>query len=108
MARRFGAKDLKQRKNRTSKYVGKTYEGWTVVHIGVATVQGAGAKWAYHRGYYYLLERPTSDGKFVKQVRLNANYMAQLARGQLNIEAIADKRAHNTKSATRKTTYTFN
>ncbi len=44
----------------------------------------------------------------IKQVRLNANYMAQLARGQLNIEAIADKRAHNTKSATRKTTYTFN
>ncbi len=107
MARKFGSRDLVARKPRTSKYVGNTYEGWTVTHIGVATVQGAGAKYAYHRGYYYLLERPTSDGKFVKQVRLNASYMAKLANGNLDIEKIADKRAHN-KKATQKTTYTFN
>ena len=102
-----GSKDLMARKARTSKYVGNVFSGWTVTHIGVATVQGAGAKWAYHRGYYYLLERPTSDGKFIKQLRLNASYMAKLAKGQLDIEKIADKRAHN-KKATQKTTYTFN
>lgn len=102
-----GSKDLKARKARTSKYVGKTFSGWTVTHIGIATVQGTGAKYAYHRGYYYLIERPTSDGKFTKQVRLNATYMARLANGTLDIEKIADKRAHKRK-ATQKTTYTFN
>lgn len=94
-------------KKRTSKYVGKTYNGWTVVHIGVATVQGAKAKYAYHRGYYYLVERITSDQKCTKQVRLNANRMCALARGQFDIEAYADRNAHS-KVATRKTNYSFN
>lgn len=93
-------------RKRTSKYVGKTFNGWTITHIGIATVQGAKAKYAYHRGYYYLAERQTSDGKFTKQVRLNAVYMARLARGDFDIEAYADKNAHNT-IATRKTQYTF-
>lgn len=100
-------KDLKARKPRTSKFVGNTYLGWTVVHMGVATVQGAGAKAPYHRGYYYLVERPTSDGKCVKQVRLNASYMKQLYLGTFDIEAYADKHAKN-KKATNKTNYSFN
>lgn len=106
MSRIVGSKDLKTRKQRTSKYVGKTFSGWTVTHIGIATVQGAGAKYAYHRGYYYLVERRTSDGKFTKQVRLNANYMVKLARGEFDIEQFADKYAHS-KRATRKTNYSF-
>lgn len=100
-------KDLKARKPRTSKFVGNTYSGWTVVHIGVAHVQGAGAKWAYHRNYYYLVERVTSDGKCTKQVRLNANYMKALAEGTFDIEAYADKHA-KTKRAIAKTNYSFN
>lgn len=94
-----------------SKYLHQTFntvEGtWTVVHIGIATVQGAKAKAPYHRGYYYLVERMTSDGKCDKQVRLNANYMVKLARGEFDIEAYADKHAHSKKSI-RKTNYSFN
>lgn len=100
-------KDLKARKPRTSKFVGNTYSGWTVVHIGVANVQGAGAKWAYHRNYYYLVERVTSDGKCTKQVRLDAKKMRELAKGNFDIEAYADKITHS-KKATRKTNYSFN
>lgn len=100
-------KDLKARKPRTSKFLGNTYSGWTVAHIGVATVQGAGAKSPYHRSYYYLVERVTSDGKCTKQVRLNASYMKRLAEGNFDIETYADKHA-KTKRATAKTNYSFN
>lgn len=94
------------RKARTSKYVGNTYNGWKVTHMGIANVQGAGAKVPYHRAYYYLVERTTSDGKFTKQVRLNANYMCNLARGEFDIESYADKHAHS-KKAISKTNYAF-
>ena len=91
---------------RTSKYVGKNFMGWDVVAIGVATVQPKRAKAPYHQDYYYLLERVTSDGRCVKQVRLNSSYMCQLARGTFDIEAYADRHAHSTK-ATAKTNYAF-
>lgn len=91
---------------RTSKYVGKNFNGWDVVAIGVATVQPKKAKAPYHQGYYYLVERVTSDGKCVKQVRLNSTYMCQLARGTFDIEAYADKHAKSRK-ATAKTNYAF-
>lgn len=94
------------RKNRTSKYVNKTFSGWTVKAIGIARVQPKKAKYAYHQSYYYLVERVTSDGKCIKQVRLNANYMCQLARGAFDIEAYAERHAHSSK-ATRKTNYAF-
>lgn len=92
---------------KTSKHVGKIYAGWLVTHIGIATVQGSKAKYPYHRGYYYLLERVTSDKKCTKQVRLNSNYIAKLSRGEFDIEAYADKHAHS-KKATNKTNYSFN
>jgi len=106
MARTIGAQDLKTRKQRTSKFVGNTYNGWTVKHMGVAHIQGAG-KYRYHRNYYYLVERITSDGVCTKQVRLDANKMRALARGKFDIEAYADKIVHS-KNATRKTNYSFN
>lgn len=101
-----GARDLKTRKTRTSKFVGNTYNGWTVKHMGVAHIQGAG-KYRYHRNYYYLIERITSDGVCTKQVRLDAKKMRDLARGNFDIEAYADKIVHS-KKATRKTNYSFN
>lgn len=104
--RTFKGRTEKGRKPKTSKYVGNTYLGWTVVHMGIARVQSGGTKWAYHRNYYYLVERVTSDGKCVKQVRLDANKMCALARGTFDIEAFADKKAHS-KRATGKTNYAF-
>ena len=95
------------RKNRTSKYVNKTFSGWTVKAIGIARIQPKNAKYAYHQSYYYLLERTTSDGKCIKQIRLNANYMCNFAKGLFDIESYADKHAHS-KVATRKTNYSFN
>lgn len=105
MGRALGSRDLKTRKQRVSKFVGHTFNGWNVVHMGVAHIQGAG-KYRYHRNYYYLVERETSDGKCVKQVRLDANKMRALAAGTFNIEKFADKHAHSTR-ATLKTNYSF-
>lgn len=94
------------KKTRGSKYLGKTFNGWTVTYFGIATVQSARAKYPFHRGYYYLVERETSDKRFTKQVRLNAVYMAKFARGEFDIEKYADKYAHSRK-AIRKTNYSF-
>lgn len=105
MSRTLGSVDLKTRKQRVSKYVGNTFSGWKVVYIGVSHIQGAG-KYRHHRNYYYLVERLTSDGKCVKQVRLDANKMSALAKGIFDIESYADKHAHSTK-ATNKTNYSF-
>lgn len=100
---------------RTSKYLGKVYEGWTVTHIGVASVvakrhKGKGANSRPgHQSYYYLLERPTSDGACVKQVRLNSTQMCNVARGTFSVEAYSDKlNEKKTKHATSKTNYSFN
>lgn len=103
--RPVGAVDKKTRKQRTSKYVGNTYLGWTVVHMGIAGIHGAG-KYRGHRNYYYLVERITSDGKCIKQIRLDAKKMKALANGTFDIEAFADKKAHS-KRATGKTNYAF-
>jgi len=100
---------MKNTKMRKSKYVGNTYSGWTVTHIGIASVQSKKAKWAFHRNYYYLVERVTSDGKCEKQIRLNGNQMVQLARGTFDIEAYALKlKAKKTHKATNRVNYSFN
>ncbi len=100
---------------RTSKYLGQVYEGWTVTHIGVATVvskrhKGKGLNSRPgHQSYYYLLERPTSDGACTKQVRLNSTQMCNAARGTFSVEAYSDILTEKkSKKATKKTTYTFN
>lgn len=92
---------------RTSKYVGKEFKGWKISHIGIASVQGAHNKYAYHRNYYYLAERETSDGKCLKQIRLNAKQMQMLAAGTFDVEAFADGHVHSQK-ATARTNYAFN
>ena len=100
---------------RTSKYLGKIYEGWTVTHIGVASVvakrhKGKGLNnRPGHQSYYYLLERTTSDGACVKQVRLNARQMCDTARGLFSVEAYSDMlNDKKSKRATSKTNYSFN
>ena len=100
---------MKKRKPRTSKYVGKTYDnGWKCTYCGIATVAPIRAKYA-HRSYYYLLERQTSDGVCVKQIRVNANYMAYIARGQMLAEDFANRlKQKKSKKATKKVNYAFN
>lgn len=95
---------------RTSKYLGKVFDnGWKCTHVGIATVQGKNAKGAYHRGYYYLLERTTSDGKCEKQIRVNAAYMAKIGRGELLAEEVENRIAkRHSKLATKKVNYSFN
>jgi hypothetical protein len=99
---------------RTSKYLGQTYEGWTVTHIGVATVvakrhKGKGLnKRPGHQSYYYLLERKTSDGKCDKQIRLNASQMCRVARGTFSVELYSDYlQDKKSKKATKKVNYQF-
>lgn len=105
---------------RTSKYLGKTYNNWTVVEIFVRAVQGkkckykktlnargnsvlADSKRPGHQSYTYVLERMTSDGKCDKRIAVNPQQMVAIARGFVDVEELADK--HFGK---RKTDYRFN
>lgn len=78
---------------RTSKYLNKEFDnGWKCIHVGIANIQGKKAKYAGHRGYYYILERRTSDNKTDKMIRLNCNEAAQVYQGKVLVEQILDKR----------------
>ena len=83
-----------------SKYLQKQFGEWTCTHVGIARTQPLfykGTKIAsrrpYHNTYYYLFERVTSDGKALKQIRLNCKEAAKLYKGQTTVEEIADSRA---------------
>lgn len=84
---------------RKSKYLNKTFGNWTCTHVGVARKQPvflAGtrktSKRPHHQTYYYIFERPTSDGKADKLVRLSAGQAAMVYRGLLSVEEVADTR----------------
>ena len=59
---------------------------------GKKTVKGKVSKQPGRQSYYYIFERPTSDGKAEKLVRLNCNQAAKVYRGLLSVEEIADAR----------------
>ena len=83
---------------RTSKYLNKTFGNWTCTHVGIARVQakktakGKVSARPGHQSYYYIFERPTSDGKAEKLVRLNCNQAAKVYRGLLSVEEVAELR----------------
>jgi hypothetical protein len=83
---------------RTSKYLFKTFGNWTCTHVGISRVQpkktskGKISKQPGRQTYYYIFERPTSDGKAEKLVRLNAGQAAKVYRGVLSVEEVADTR----------------
>ena len=85
---------------KTSKYLNKTFDNnWVCIHVGVARTQAVyleGNRQRYkrphHQSYYYIFERPTSDGLANKQVRLDAVEAAKVYRGELLVEDIADER----------------
>ena len=83
---------------RTSKYLNKTFGNWTCTHVGIARVQakktakGKLSKQPGRQTYYYIFERPTSDGKAEKLVRLNHVQAAKVYNGLLTVEEVADLR----------------
>jgi len=77
---------------RRSKYLGLKNENWTCIHVGITSVTGAKYKTRGHRHYYYIFTRPTSDGKTIKQVRLNAREATKVYRGLITVEEIEKAR----------------
>lgn len=101
---------------RTSKYLNKTFDNnWTCTHIGVARVQGkikmhhkGKSKRPGHQTYYYVFERPTSDNKAEKLVRLSAAEAAKVYRGELAVEAVVETRQQRgAHEFTEKVSYHF-
>lgn len=99
---------------RTSKYLNKTFGNWTCTHVGIARVQpkktakGKVAARPGHQTYYYVFERPTSDGLAEKLVRLSAKQAAKVYRGLLSVEDIADGRqSKGVGEFTEKVSYHF-
>ena len=48
--------------------------------------------WKASQQYYYIFERPTSDGIALKQIRASAYEALQIKRGRMTAEALADKK----------------
>ena len=99
---------------KTSKYLFKTFGNWTCTHVGIARVQGKKtknrkvSKQPGRQTYYYIFERPTSDGKAEKLVRLTAAQAAKVYRGELTVEEVADTRQEKGVSAFKnKVSYHF-
>lgn len=74
---------------RNSKFVGQNYQGWTVTKIYLAANYSHGTK---HNAYRYMLERVTSDEKCYKKIAVSGNTMTKIARGEVNVEALADRK----------------
>lgn len=100
---------------RFSKYLNFKSGPWTCIHVGVATVTPAFKagtkirnKSAGHRQYYYIFERPTSDGKAMKMVRLNAQQANLVLNGYRTVEGYAKKKKRERSTAFKqKVSYSF-
>lgn len=86
---------------KTSKYLGLKSGNWTCTHVGVAAITPAfkkvearrvRCKSAGHRQYYYIFERPTSDGKAIKMIRLSAQQANLVLNGFKTVEEYALKK----------------
>lgn len=107
-------------KMRKSKYLGMKSERWECTHIGVASVQPAfthykdslgrriRSKSPGSRQYYYIFERPTSDGKAMKMIRLSAKQILQVANGMTTVEEFArKKKLERSQTFIKKVSYSF-
>ena len=74
-----------------SKFVGQTYQNWTVTKIYLAANYSHGTK---HNAYRYMLERITSDKKCFKKIAVSGNTMTRISRGLVNIEKLASRKGH--------------
>jgi hypothetical protein len=105
---------------RKSNYVGTTNGPWTCIHCGIDYLQPAYRKKrdsdgkrvrsisAGRQQYFYIYERPTSDGIAFKQTRLNAYEALQVKRGRRTVEEIANKkRSMNSEEYENNVSYRF-
>lgn len=105
---------------RTSKYLGLKSGNWTCSFVGIDRVQPAFThnKDAYGRKmrskspgskrYYYIFERPTSDGKALKMIRLNASQAQKVLEGWFTVEELAQKKElYRPGSIVKKVSYSF-
>lgn len=103
-----------------SKYLGMTNGDWQCTHVGVARVQPAltkqrgedgrkvRSKRAGHCSYYYIFERPTSDQKAMKMIRLGYWQAKEVFRGDRTVEDFAKKKERKRSQAfTKKVSYSF-
>lgn len=105
---------------RKSKYLGLVSGEWECTHVGVDCVQPAflkkrdnygnrvRSKYPGHQVYYYIFERPTSDGKAMKMIRLNATQARRVWTGKSTVEEIAlMKEQLRTQAFKNKVSYSF-
>lgn len=105
---------------RKSKYMDLNSGTWKCTHVGVADVQPsrcrrkrvngklAKSKSPGSKQYYYIFERPTSDGKAMKMIRLNASQARLVLYGIKSVEDFAAKKAElRTQVFTEKVSYSF-
>lgn len=104
-----------------SKYLGMISGAWQCTHVGVASVQPVYKKYEKDplgrrvkskspgsKQYYYIFERPTSDGKAMKMVRLSAAEALRVRTGLSAVEQIADRKKSCVKpNFTQKVSYSF-
>lgn len=86
---------------RRSKYLGLKSGTWECTHVGIARVQPKYCKVKTkagkrvlsarpgHQAYYYIFERPTSDGEAMKMIRLSACQALQVLKGLKTVEEYA-------------------
>lgn len=74
---------------RKSKYVGQTYQNWTVTKIYLAANYSHGTR---HNAYRYMLERITSDKKCFKKIAVSGGTMTKIRKGLVNIERLAERK----------------
>ena len=74
-----------------SKFVGQTYQNWTVTKIYLAANYSHGTR---HNAYRYMLERITSDNKCFKKIAVSGNTMTRISRGLVDIEILAARKGH--------------
>ena len=105
---------------RKSNYVGLTSGDWTCTHCGIDYIQPAYRKKrdangkrvrsvsAGHQQYFYIFERPTSDGIAIKQICANAYEALKIKRGEVTAEALANKKRNlNSDRYADRTNYCF-
>lgn len=105
---------------RKSKYIDLCSGTWKCTHVGVADVQPsrcrrkrvngklAKSKSPGSKQYYYIFERPTSDGKAMKMIRLNASQVNKVRKGLATVEDFAkNKAAERSQAFKEKVSYSF-
>lgn len=95
----------KTRTQRTSKFVGKTFDnGWVCTGINIAH-----ATLTHKNGgptYWYAFERRTSDGKFDKWIRVEAHTATKIWQGKTTVEEVS-KICEATPFGIHKVNYNF-